>query len=194
MYAALEGRYVAGTDEDDSAREIAERVRLALDGWSYNSETAMERRLADEPAEFIATSPVTPGTWPGQAESTFATGDDRKFRVTVTLVEEGSEPAPVVNAPELTAALKKTVCSASKISRVETGRVSVSPWDVRDMLELYGVFVEARPNSESQNWHRASFARPSEVANLNAHAGWQKYRVRTGRSTGFVLPDEITRT
>jgi transcriptional regulator with XRE-family HTH domain len=30
-------------------------------------------------------------------------------------------------------------CSASKISRVETGRVSVSPRDVRDMLELYGV-------------------------------------------------------
>ena len=27
-------------------------------------------------------------------------------------------------------------CSASKISRVETGRVSVSPRDVRDMLEL----------------------------------------------------------
>src|ERR1700689_4887438 len=30
-------------------------------------------------------------------------------------------------------------CSASKISRVETGRVSVSPRDVRDMLEIYGV-------------------------------------------------------
>ena len=27
-------------------------------------------------------------------------------------------------------------CSASKISRVETGRVSVSPRDVRDMLDL----------------------------------------------------------
>ena len=30
-------------------------------------------------------------------------------------------------------------CSASKISRVETGRVSVAPRDVRDMLGLYGV-------------------------------------------------------
>jgi transcriptional regulator with XRE-family HTH domain len=35
-------------------------------------------------------------------------------------------------------------CSASKISRVETGRVSVSPRDVRDMLELYGVPEEQR--------------------------------------------------
>jgi transcriptional regulator with XRE-family HTH domain len=35
-------------------------------------------------------------------------------------------------------------CSASKISRVETGRVSVSPRDVRDMLEIYGVPDEQR--------------------------------------------------
>jgi hypothetical protein len=37
-------------------------------------------------------------------------------------------------------------CSASKISRVETGRVSVSPRDVRDMLELYGVAPALREN------------------------------------------------
>jgi transcriptional regulator with XRE-family HTH domain len=35
-------------------------------------------------------------------------------------------------------------CSASKISRVETGRVSVSPRDVRDMLEIYGVPADQR--------------------------------------------------
>ena len=35
-------------------------------------------------------------------------------------------------------------CSASKISRVETGRVSVSPRDVRDMLEIYGVTEDQR--------------------------------------------------
>jgi transcriptional regulator with XRE-family HTH domain len=29
-------------------------------------------------------------------------------------------------------------CSASKISRIETGRVSVSPRDVRDLLRIYG--------------------------------------------------------
>lgn len=39
---------------------------------------------------------------------------------------------------------EKLECSASKISRVETGRVSVSPRDVRDMLEIYDVPGEQR--------------------------------------------------
>jgi transcriptional regulator with XRE-family HTH domain len=55
-------------------------------------------------------------------------------------------------------------CSASKISRVETGRVSVSPRDVRDMLELYGVPVErrerlvqlARDSRQKGWWHAFS--------------------------------------
>jgi hypothetical protein len=37
-------------------------------------------------------------------------------------------------------------CSTSKISRIETGRVSVSPRDVRDMLDLYGVSAPQRDN------------------------------------------------
>jgi len=55
-------------------------------------------------------------------------------------------------------------CSASKISRVETGRVSVSPRDVRDMLELYGVPVTqreslvqlARDSRQKGWWHAFS--------------------------------------
>src|SRR5258708_1716959 len=55
-------------------------------------------------------------------------------------------------------------CSASKISRVETGRVSVSPRDVRDMLELYGVLSEqreslvqlARDSRQKGWWHAFS--------------------------------------
>jgi transcriptional regulator with XRE-family HTH domain len=55
-------------------------------------------------------------------------------------------------------------CSASKISRVETGRVSVSPRDVRDMLELYGVAVAqreslvqlARDSRQKGWWHAFS--------------------------------------
>jgi transcriptional regulator with XRE-family HTH domain len=39
-------------------------------------------------------------------------------------------------------------CSASKISRVETGRVSVSPRDVRDMLQIYG-------DSRQKGWWHA---------------------------------------
>jgi transcriptional regulator with XRE-family HTH domain len=55
-------------------------------------------------------------------------------------------------------------CSASKISRVETGRVSVSPRDVRDMLEFYGVPAEqreslvqlARDSRQKGWWHAYS--------------------------------------
>ncbi|MFF5992099.1 helix-turn-helix domain-containing protein [Prauserella flavalba] len=34
---------------------------------------------------------------------------------------------------------EKLECSASKVSRIETGHVGVTPRDARDMLELYGV-------------------------------------------------------
>jgi transcriptional regulator with XRE-family HTH domain len=55
-------------------------------------------------------------------------------------------------------------CSASKISRVETGRVSVSPRDVRDMLSLYGVDAQqrdslvqlARESRQKGWWHAYS--------------------------------------
>jgi transcriptional regulator with XRE-family HTH domain len=53
-------------------------------------------------------------------------------------------------------------CSASKISRVETGRVSVSPRDVRDMLEIYGVpelqrnaLVQLARDSRQKGWWHA---------------------------------------
>jgi len=53
-------------------------------------------------------------------------------------------------------------CSASKISRVETGRVSVSPRDVRDMLALYKVpedqresLVQLARDSRQKGWWHA---------------------------------------
>src|ERR1700727_799270 len=53
-------------------------------------------------------------------------------------------------------------CSASKISRVETGRVSVSPRDVRDMLQIYGVapdqreeLVQLARDSRQKGWGHA---------------------------------------
>lgn len=53
-------------------------------------------------------------------------------------------------------------CSASKISRIETGRVSVSPRDVRDMLDLYGVpaaqrdsLVQLARESRHKGWWHA---------------------------------------
>ncbi len=63
-------------------------------------------------------------------------------------------------------------CSASKISRVETGRVSVSPRDVRDMLELYGVPDEqreslvqlARDSRQKGWWHAFSDTMQPQLA------------------------------
>jgi transcriptional regulator with XRE-family HTH domain len=63
-------------------------------------------------------------------------------------------------------------CSASKISRVETGRVSVSPRDVRDMLELYGVPAEqgeslvqlARDSRQKGWWHAFSDTMQPQMA------------------------------
>jgi transcriptional regulator with XRE-family HTH domain len=53
-------------------------------------------------------------------------------------------------------------CSASKISRVETGRVSVSPRDVRDMLVIYDVpegqrdgLVQLARDSRQKGWWHA---------------------------------------
>jgi transcriptional regulator with XRE-family HTH domain len=50
-------------------------------------------------------------------------------------------------------------CSASKISRIETGRVSVSPRDVRDLLRIYGVpedqhgrLIELARESRQKGW------------------------------------------
>ncbi|MDQ0380112.1 helix-turn-helix domain-containing protein [Amycolatopsis thermophila] len=39
---------------------------------------------------------------------------------------------------------EKLECSASKISRIETGHVGVTPRDARDMLELYGMTGDER--------------------------------------------------
>src|SRR5215475_3946201 len=57
-------------------------------------------------------------------------------------------------------------CSASKISRIETGRVSVAPRDVRDMLDLYGASGQqrdslvqlARESRQKGWWHAYSDA------------------------------------
>jgi transcriptional regulator with XRE-family HTH domain len=50
-------------------------------------------------------------------------------------------------------------CSASKISRIETGHVSVSPRDVRDLLGIYGVPDDQRDSL-------------SQLARESRHKGW----------------------
>src|SRR6266496_5561502 len=65
-------------------------------------------------------------------------------------------PSPTVRRRRLAARLRENAnltidevgdrleCSASKISRIETGHVGVTPRDVRDMLEVYGVDDDER--------------------------------------------------
>jgi transcriptional regulator with XRE-family HTH domain len=99
----------------------------------------------------------------------------------------GSEHSPTVRRRRLTLELRRLreaagltceevadhlECSASKISRVETGRVSVSPRDVRDMLDLYGVpagqresLVQlARDSRQKGWWHAFSDTMPPRFA------------------------------
>jgi transcriptional regulator with XRE-family HTH domain len=79
---------------------------------------------------------------------------------------------------------EKLECSASKISRIETGHVGVTPRDVRDMLELYGVrddeleaLVQLSREARKKGWWHAysevftgSFVGlESEAASLRAY-------------------------
>lgn len=57
---------------------------------------------------------------------------------------------------------EKLECSASKISRIETGHVGVTPRDVRDMLELYAVgdeqsesLVQLARDARKKGWWHA---------------------------------------
>ncbi|KAA2258769.1 helix-turn-helix domain-containing protein [Solihabitans fulvus] len=78
---------------------------------------------------------------------------------------------------------EKLECSASKISRIETGRVGVSPRDVRDMLDAYG----------------ASGPLLDELVQLareaRRKAWWDEYGdVVPGRYVGFEADAESLRT
>src|ERR1019366_5757153 len=101
-------------------------------------------------------------------------------------------------------------CSASKISRVETGRVSVSPRDVRDMLDLYGVPAAQRENlvqlardSRQKDWWHAyiglesaaSEIRIYEVSLIPALLQTEDYaRVVIGAGMVSGKPEDITRS
>ncbi|HEX6353544.1 helix-turn-helix transcriptional regulator [Actinophytocola sp.] len=74
----------------------------------------------------------------------------------------------------------KLECSASKISRIETGHVGVTPRDVRDMLEVYGVdgaeresLVQlAREARKKGWWHAFNEAFTGAFVGLEADASF----------------------
>ncbi len=90
-------------------------------------------------------------------------------------------------------------CSASKISRVETGRVSVSPRDVRDMLAIYGVpedqrdeLVQLARDSRQKGWWHAfgDTVRPHFATYLGLENAASQIRIYKGTRIPTLLQTE----
>ena len=94
-------------------------------------------------------------------------------------------------------------CSASKISRVETGRVSVSPRDVRDMLEIYGVPEDqreslvqlARESRQKGWWHAyADSVQPHYATYLGLESAASEIRTfRVNHIPGLLQTEDYAR-
>ncbi len=95
-------------------------------------------------------------------------------------------------------------CSASKISRIETGRVSVSPRDVRDLLQIYGVpddqrdsLIQLARESRQQGWWQAygDSVEPHLATYLGMESAASEIRVYRGsRLPGLLQTEEYART
>jgi transcriptional regulator with XRE-family HTH domain len=94
-------------------------------------------------------------------------------------------------------------CSASKISRVETGRVSVSPRDVRDMLEIYGASEELRESlvqlareSRQKGWWHAygDTVQPQFATYLGMESAASEIRIyKVNRIPGLLQTEDYAR-
>jgi transcriptional regulator with XRE-family HTH domain len=95
-------------------------------------------------------------------------------------------------------------CSASKISRIETGRVSASPRDVRDLLGIYGVPDEQRDSliqlardSRQKGWWQAygDIVEPHLATYLGMESTASEISVyRACRLPGLVQTEDYART
>ena len=95
-------------------------------------------------------------------------------------------------------------CSASKISRVETGRVSVSPRDVRDMLGIYGVpedqrdtLVQLARESRQKGWWHAygDSVQPHFATYLGLESAASEIRIyEVNMIPGLLQTEEYART
>ena len=94
-------------------------------------------------------------------------------------------------------------CSASKISRIETGRVAVSPRDVRELLRIYGVaggqhdslMQLARESREKGWWHvYGDSVQPQLATYLGLESAASEMRIyRVNRLPGLLQTDDYTR-
>jgi hypothetical protein len=100
-------------------------------------------------------------------------------------------------------AAERLECSASKISRVETGRVSVSPRDVRDLLEIYAAPLElqdslmqlARESRQKGWWHAyGDSVQPHFATYLGMESAASEIRVyAVSRIPGLLQTADYTR-
>ncbi len=94
-------------------------------------------------------------------------------------------------------------CSASKISRIETGRVAVSPRDVRDLLLIYGVtggqhdsLMQLARESRQKGWWHAygDSVQPHLATYLGLESAASEMRVyRVNRIPGLLQTEDYTR-
>jgi transcriptional regulator with XRE-family HTH domain len=94
-------------------------------------------------------------------------------------------------------------CSASKISRIETGRVAVSPRDVRDLLLIYGVtgsqhdgLMQLARESRQKGWWHAygDSVQPHLATYLGLESAASEMRLyRVNRLPGLLQTEDYTR-
>jgi transcriptional regulator with XRE-family HTH domain len=95
-------------------------------------------------------------------------------------------------------------CSASKIRRIETGQVSVSPRDVRDLLQIYGApddqrdsLIQLARESRQKGWWQAygDSVEPHLATYLGMESTASEIRVYRGsKLPGLLQTEEYART
>lgn len=98
---------------------------------------------------------------------------------------------------------QKLECSVSKISRIETGRVAVSPRDARDLLDVYGVAGDqrdsliqlARDSRQKGWWHAYGDAvQPHLATYLGLESAASEVRIyRISRIPGLLQTEDYAR-
>jgi transcriptional regulator with XRE-family HTH domain len=101
-------------------------------------------------------------------------------------------------------AAERLECSASKISRMETGRVSVTPRDVRDLLEIYAAppemqesLVQLARESRQKGWWQAygSSVQPHFGTYLDMESAASEIRIyAVSRIPGLLQTADYTRS